>query len=59
MRVVDDHESVREWLPDLDGIELQRRYESLSKREREAMAVVALGCLNTQVGSELGRARSR
>jgi FixJ family two-component response regulator len=33
---------------------LQERYESLTRREREVMALVVAGCLNKQVGSELG-----
>jgi FixJ family two-component response regulator len=34
--------------------ELKERYESLTPREREVMALVASGLLNKQVGSELG-----
>jgi FixJ family two-component response regulator len=34
--------------------ELQQRYESLSRREREVMALVVSGRLNKQVSSELG-----
>jgi FixJ family two-component response regulator len=34
--------------------ELGRRYESLSTREREVMALVVTGLLNKQIGSELG-----
>jgi FixJ family two-component response regulator len=34
--------------------DLQQRYESLSRREREVMALVASGRLNKQVSSELG-----
>ncbi len=34
--------------------ELQDRYESLSRREREVMGLVVSGLLNKQVGSELG-----
>ena len=33
---------------------LQRRYESLSRREREVMSLVVSGRLNKQVGGELG-----
>ncbi len=33
---------------------LRDRYASLSKREREVMALVVIGLLNKQVGSELG-----
>jgi FixJ family two-component response regulator len=33
---------------------LQRRYESLSRREREVMELVVAGRLNKQVGGELG-----
>lgn len=33
---------------------LRERYESLSRREREVMALVVSGLLNKQVGSELG-----
>lgn len=33
---------------------LQRRYESLSRREREVMSLVVNGRLNKQVGGELG-----
>ena len=33
---------------------LRRRYASLSKREREVMALVVAGLLNKQVGGELG-----
>jgi FixJ family two-component response regulator len=33
---------------------LRDRYASLSKREREVMALVVSGLLNKQVGSELG-----
>jgi FixJ family two-component response regulator len=33
---------------------LQERYESLSRREREVMALVVAGLLNKQVGAELG-----
>ncbi len=35
-------------------LELQRRYESLTMRERQVMSLVAAGLLNKQVGSELG-----
>jgi FixJ family two-component response regulator len=34
--------------------ELWERYESLSAREREVMALVVTGLLNKQIGSELG-----
>ena len=34
--------------------ELQRRYESLTPREREVMALVVAGLLNKQVAAELG-----
>jgi len=34
--------------------ELQRRYESLTPREREVMTFVVKGLLNKQVGAELG-----
>lgn len=34
--------------------ELRKRYESLSRREREVMALVVSGLLNKQVGGELG-----
>jgi FixJ family two-component response regulator len=33
---------------------LERRYESLSRREREVMSLVVAGRLNKQVGGELG-----
>ena len=33
---------------------LRERYASLSRREREVMALVAAGLLNKQVGGELG-----
>jgi FixJ family two-component response regulator len=33
---------------------LQERYESLSRREREVMKLLVGGCLNKQVGGELG-----
>jgi FixJ family two-component response regulator len=33
---------------------LQERYESLSTREREVMALVVTGLLNKQVGGDLG-----
>jgi len=33
---------------------LRERYESLSRREREVMALVVTGLLNKQVGGELG-----
>jgi FixJ family two-component response regulator len=33
---------------------LESRYESLSRREREVMALVVMGLLNKQVGGELG-----
>jgi FixJ family two-component response regulator len=33
---------------------LRDRYESLTRREREVMALVASGLLNKQVGGELG-----
>jgi FixJ family two-component response regulator len=33
---------------------LRDRYASLSRREREVMALVVAGCLNKQVGAELG-----
>ena len=33
---------------------LEQRYASLSRREREVMALVVRGLLNKQVGSELG-----
>jgi FixJ family two-component response regulator len=33
---------------------LRDRYESLTPREREVMALVASGLLNKQVGGELG-----
>jgi FixJ family two-component response regulator len=40
---------------DLSRIQgLQRRYESLSRREREVMSLVVSGRLNKQVGGELG-----
>jgi FixJ family two-component response regulator len=34
--------------------ELRRRYESLTAREREVMALVVTGMLNKQIASELG-----
>jgi FixJ family two-component response regulator len=34
--------------------QLRKRYESLSRREREVMALVVSGLLNKQVGGELG-----
>jgi FixJ family two-component response regulator len=34
--------------------DLQRRYQSLSAREREVMALVVFGLLNKQVASEIG-----
>jgi FixJ family two-component response regulator len=34
--------------------ELQKSYESLSRREREVMALIVAGRLNKQVGGELG-----
>ena len=34
--------------------DLQRRYQSLSAREREVMALVVFGMLNKQVASEIG-----
>ena len=33
---------------------LRKRYESLTPREREVMALVVSGLLNKQVGGELG-----
>ena len=33
---------------------MRKRYESLSPREREVMALVVSGLLNKQVGGELG-----
>ena len=33
---------------------IRKRYESLSPREREVMALVVSGLLNKQVGGELG-----
>lgn len=33
---------------------LQERYELLSRREREVMSLLVTGCLNKQVGGELG-----
>ncbi len=33
---------------------LRRRYESLTNRERQVMTLVVRGCLNKQVGGELG-----
>ena len=33
---------------------IQDRYALLSRREREVMALVVIGLLNKQVGSELG-----
>jgi FixJ family two-component response regulator len=35
-------------------VELRRRYDSLTPREREVMAFVVKGLLNKQVGAELG-----
>ncbi len=34
--------------------ELRRAYESLTQREREVMALVVTGLLNTQIAAELG-----
>ena len=34
--------------------ELRKRYESLTPRERQVMALVVSGLLNKQVGGELG-----
>jgi FixJ family two-component response regulator len=39
---------------ELERRELQSRYESLSQREREVMALVTSGLLNKQVGGRLG-----
>lgn len=45
-RAIQGEQSVRQ--------ELQRRYQSLTRREREVMALVVSGLLNKQVGGELG-----
>ena len=37
-----------------DDAELRDRHASLSRREREVMALVVSGLLNKQVGGELG-----
>jgi FixJ family two-component response regulator len=37
--------------------EVRRRYESLTKREREVMRLVLSGLLNKQIAGELGKAR--
>jgi FixJ family two-component response regulator len=34
--------------------ELRKRYESLTRREREVMGLVVSGLLNKQIASELG-----
>jgi FixJ family two-component response regulator len=34
--------------------ELRRRYESLTKREREVMKLIVSGLLNKQIAGELG-----
>jgi FixJ family two-component response regulator len=48
-------ERSRAALVDADGMRsLRDRYESLSRREREVMALVVTGRLNKQVGSSLG-----
>jgi FixJ family two-component response regulator len=48
-------ERSRAALADADGMRsLRDRYESLSRREREVMALVVTGRLNKQVGSSLG-----
>jgi FixJ family two-component response regulator len=39
---------------DSEQAELRRRYESLTTREREVMALVVTGMLNKQIASELG-----
>jgi len=38
----------------LEGADLRRRYDSLTPREREVMALVVTGLLNKQVAGELG-----
>src|SRR6266850_768909 len=38
----------------LDAADLRRRYESLTPREREVMALVVVGRLNKQIASALG-----
>jgi FixJ family two-component response regulator len=48
-------EGSRDLLARLEDLRaLRSRYDSLSPREREVMALVVLGLLNKQVGSELG-----
>ena len=39
---------------EIENMELRERYASLSRREREVMALVVSGLLNKQVGGELG-----
>jgi FixJ family two-component response regulator len=36
------------------GLALRGRYESLSRREKQVMALVVAGCLNKEVGGQLG-----
>jgi FixJ family two-component response regulator len=49
---VDRSRAARQQQAQLDA--LRERYESLSRREREVMALVVAGLLNKQVGGELG-----
>lgn len=46
-----DRANRKQWIETAD---LRRRYDSLTKREREVMGLVTSGLLNKQIASELG-----
>jgi len=48
------HRDRASWKERARAAELRARYESLTSREKEVMALVAAGLLNKQIGGELG-----